>query len=151
MPGSGTLIRQEQQLEDLVEMDLEDVHAIFRVECASVKSLFASCDKMEVMLVMGVVIKVVLGEVEVEVRVMEVWDVKKFLSGEVLGIKGHRIKRVVMVAEWVEMKVVVEWVMFVEEVEVWIGVQNLDHSDEVRLVQVVEVLWLEVEMWLSYV
>ncbi|KAL5979673.1 hypothetical protein ACLOJK_019584 [Asimina triloba] len=62
----------KQQLEDLVEMDLEKVHAIFGVECASVESSFASCDEMEVMLVVGVVIKVVISEVAVEVRVMEV-------------------------------------------------------------------------------
>ncbi|KAL5984983.1 hypothetical protein ACLOJK_038820 [Asimina triloba] len=36
-----------------------------------------------------------------------------------------------MVVDWVEMEVVVEWVRLVEEVEVWIGVQELGYGDEV--------------------
>ncbi|KAL6002181.1 hypothetical protein ACLOJK_037629 [Asimina triloba] len=60
------------------------------------------------------------------------WDIKEFLNEEVLRIKGHRIERV-------DMEVLVE------EVEVLVVVQELSHGEEVSLVQVEEVLWLEVE------
>ncbi|KAL6000194.1 hypothetical protein ACLOJK_034872, partial [Asimina triloba] len=70
--------------------------------------------ELEVVLVVGAVIRLVLGMVEAEVRVMELdlsqwssvserlglggegpreWDIKEFLSKEVLRIKGHRIER----------------------------------------------------------
>ncbi|KAL5989137.1 hypothetical protein ACLOJK_027239, partial [Asimina triloba] len=132
--GEGSV--GEQQWEDLVERDPLVV-------------------QLELVLVVGVVIRLVLGVVDVKVRVMErdpsqlglggegsgEWDVKEFLSGEVLRIKGHGIERV---GEF-------EWFGFMESLVLGLVVMVMDWVVmEGSLVQVEEVLWVEVEKRLNY-
>ncbi|KAL5984982.1 hypothetical protein ACLOJK_038819 [Asimina triloba] len=92
-------VQVQQQLEHLMEMDLGDVQMMVGGKGALVELSFSSCAEMKVVLVVGIVIRVVPGVVEVKVKVME-WDVKELLSEELLGIKGHKIEKVGEVKEW---------------------------------------------------
>ncbi|KAL6004171.1 hypothetical protein ACLOJK_004718, partial [Asimina triloba] len=84
-------------MEVLVEMDLERVQTMFGVEWALVESAFASRGEIEVVLVVGVVIKVFLGEVNLEVRVRVLnpssgmsrnFTVEKCWGLKVIGLRG---------------------------------------------------------------